>query len=57
LTGVRTFLEIDHIVPFAEGGRTELANLWRTCSHHHHLKTYFGRRVVETPEGRDLVPP
>jgi Domain of unknown function (DUF222)/HNH endonuclease len=51
------FLEIDHIVPLADGGRTELANLWRPCSHHHHLKTYFGWRVVETPEGKDLVPP
>jgi Domain of unknown function (DUF222)/HNH endonuclease len=51
------FLEIDHIVPLVEGGRTELANLWRPCSHHHHLKTYFGWRVIETPEGRDLVPP
>jgi Domain of unknown function (DUF222)/HNH endonuclease len=51
------FLEIDHVVPLAEGGRTELANLWRACSHHHHLKTYFGWRVVDTPEGRDLVPP
>jgi Domain of unknown function (DUF222)/HNH endonuclease len=51
------FLEIDHIVPIVEGGRTELANTWRICSHHHHLKTYFGWRVVDTPEGRDLVPP
>ena len=51
------FLEIDHIVPLAEGGRTELANLWRPCSHHHYLKTYCGWKVVETPEGLDLVPP
>jgi Domain of unknown function (DUF222)/HNH endonuclease len=51
------FLEIDHIVPLAEGGRTELANAWRICSHHHHLKTYFGWRVVEIAEGLDLVPP
>lgn len=51
------FLEIDHIVPLAEGGRSELANLWRPCSHHHVLKTYFGWRVVKTPEGLDLVPP
>jgi 5-methylcytosine-specific restriction endonuclease McrA len=50
-------LEIDHIVPIAEGGRTEITNAWRICSHHHHLKTYFGWRVVDTPEGRDLVPP
>jgi hypothetical protein len=51
------FLEIDHIIPLAEGGRTELTNTWRICSHHHHLKTYFGWRVIDTPEGRDLVPP
>src|SRR5206468_8732792 len=51
------FLEIDHIVPLAEGGHTELANLWRLCSHHHDLKTYFGWRVIEPPAGRDLVPP
>jgi Domain of unknown function (DUF222)/HNH endonuclease len=51
------FLEIDHIVPLAEGGRTELANLWRPCSHHHDLKTYFGWRVVGENGDRDLVPP
>ena len=51
------FLEIDHIVPLAKGGHTELANLWRLCPHHHNLKTYLGWRVVETPAGRDLVPP
>jgi hypothetical protein len=43
------FLEIDHIVPLSEGGRTELANLWRPCSHHHVLKTYFGWKVVGEP--------
>jgi len=51
------FLEIDHIVPLAEGGRTELANLWRPCSHHHDLKTYFGWKVVSENGDRDLVPP
>jgi 5-methylcytosine-specific restriction endonuclease McrA len=51
------FLEIDHIVPLAEGGRTELANLWRPCSHHYDLKTYFGWRVVGENGDRDLVPP
>jgi hypothetical protein len=50
-------LEIDHIVPLAEGGRTELANLWRPCSHHHDLKTYFGWTVVGQNGDRDLVPP
>jgi hypothetical protein len=51
------FLEIDHIVPLAEGGHTELANLWRLCPHHHDLKTYFGWRVIGEPGNWDLVPP
>jgi hypothetical protein len=51
------FLEIDHIVPLAEGGRTELSNLWRPCKHHHHLKTYFGWKVVRVNGELDLVPP
>jgi 5-methylcytosine-specific restriction endonuclease McrA len=51
------FLEIDHIVPLAEGGHTELANLWRLCPHHHALKTYRGWRVIDENGNRDLVPP
>ena len=51
------FLEVDHVVPIAEGGRTELANAWRICPHHHHLKTYFGWKVVGEPCNWDLVPP
>jgi Domain of unknown function (DUF222)/HNH endonuclease len=51
------FLEIDHVVPVAEGGRTEIDNLWRLCSHHHALKTYRGWRVVGQNGDRDLVPP
>jgi 5-methylcytosine-specific restriction endonuclease McrA len=51
------FLEIDHVVPLAEHGCTELENLWRLCSHHHRLKTYAGWRVVGQNGDRDLVPP
>ena len=51
------FLEIDHIEPLAKGGRTELANLWRPCSHHHALKTYAGWKVVRINGELDLVPP
>jgi len=51
------FLEIDHIIPLAEGGRTEIDNLWRPCSHHHALKTYAGWKVVPVDGGLDLVPP
>jgi hypothetical protein len=51
------FLEIDHVIPIAEGGRTELANAWRICSHHHALKTYAGWKVVRVNGELDLVPP
>jgi hypothetical protein len=33
-------LEIDHLIPLAEGGPTELDNLALLCHHHHFLKTY-----------------
>ena len=51
------FLEIDHVVPLADHGCTELANLWRLCSYHHRLKTYSGWTVNGTNGARDLVPP
>ncbi|HUF83428.1 MAG TPA: DUF222 domain-containing protein [Acidimicrobiia bacterium] len=51
------FLEIDHVVPLEAGGRTEVANTWRICGHHDHLKTYAGWKVVGEPGEWDLVPP
>jgi hypothetical protein len=51
------FLEIDHIVPIEDGGETNIHNAWRICSHHHHLKTYCGWRVIGEPGNWDLVPP
>jgi len=43
-------LEIDHrIIPFAEGGPTELANLARICHHHHFLKTHEGYSLEGGP--------
>ena len=51
------FLEIDHVVPIGDGGRTELENTWRICPHHHRLKTYLGWTVIGEPGNRDLVPP
>jgi hypothetical protein len=50
-------LEIDHVVAVDDGGRTEKANLWRLCRHHHQLKTYRGWRVVGPPGARTLVAP
>ncbi|HUF83720.1 MAG TPA: HNH endonuclease signature motif containing protein, partial [Acidimicrobiia bacterium] len=51
------FLEIDHLRPLEAGGLTELANTWRICPHHPHLKTYDGWVVVGEPGNWDLVPP
>ena len=51
------FLQIDHVVPLAEGGETSIRNAWRICPHHHFLKTYFCWKVVGEPGNWDLVPP
>jgi 5-methylcytosine-specific restriction endonuclease McrA len=41
----REHLEIDHLVPFADGGEVSLANLARLCHWHHYLKTHHGHRL------------
>ena len=46
--GVPFGLEIDHVVPFAQGGPTELRNLALLCHHHHYLKTYEGWTLEQT---------
>ena len=45
-------LEIDHIIPFADGGPTTLDNLALLCHHHHFLKTYEGWTLerIDPPE-------
>jgi hypothetical protein len=40
--GATRFLEIDHLVPFAEGGPTTISNLARLCTFHHGQKTNEG---------------
>ena len=44
-------LEIDHIVPFAEGGPASLENLVRLCKRHHLQKTHDGYRLVKREQG------
>ena len=46
-------LEMDHIVPFAEGGAASLENLVRLCKRHHLQKTHDGYRLIkiEASEG------
>jgi hypothetical protein len=51
--GIASGLEIDHLVPFAQGGPTSIDNLQRLCKHHHRLKT-TGRATLtrwETTDG------
>ena len=44
-----TGLEIDHIVPFGDGGSTSLENLARLCRFHHGEKTHRGWRLGGRP--------
>jgi hypothetical protein len=46
---MRTGLEIDHIVPLADGGPTRLNNLARLCRFHHGEKTHRGWRLGGRP--------
>ena len=52
----RKGLEIDHLVPFAEGGPTTLDNLARACRFHHYLKTHHGWRARGNARGVDVGP-
>jgi hypothetical protein len=42
---VRTDLEIDHVVPYSQGGVASLENLVRLCHWHHYLKTHHRYRI------------
>ncbi len=42
-------LEIDHVTPFALGGRTALENLARLCRWHHAQKTHHGWKLLGRP--------
>lgn len=48
-------LEIDHNIPVAEGGRTELENLGRLCHHDHDRKTRHDLRRYGPPGQQRLV--
>ncbi len=52
----RKGLEIDHIVPFAEGGPTKLDNLARLCHWHHRQKSLGDWRIEGTPGDWRWVP-
>jgi len=47
----RDHLEIDHLIPFADGGEASMANLARLCHWHHYLKTHHGHRLERGDSG------
>lgn len=43
--------DLDHVVPFDQGGPTTATNLQALCRHHHRAKTHGGFTVTMTPGG------
>ncbi len=54
---MRDRLEIDHVMPFAEGGPSTLDNLARACHFHHYLKTHHGWVLGGRPGAWTWDPP
>jgi hypothetical protein len=49
--------DIDHLIPYADGGRTEPENLISLCRFHHRLKTFGGWQPAPIPAGpADIAP-
>jgi hypothetical protein len=47
--------DIDHTVPFAEGGRTHASNLKCYCRTHHLVKTFWGWHDQQLPDGTVIL--
>ncbi|WP_211286633.1 HNH endonuclease signature motif containing protein, partial [Pseudonocardia autotrophica] len=47
----RPIRDLDHLVPWADGGMTDAANLHGLCLHHHKLKDAPGWQVVAGEDG------
>jgi hypothetical protein len=45
------YCDIDHTIPFADGGPTHPSNLKCVCRKHHLLKTFWGWRDKQLPDG------
>lgn len=45
------FSDIDHAIPWDEGGTTSLANLGLLCRRHHRLKTHGGWKISSNSDG------
>jgi Domain of unknown function (DUF222) len=46
-----THCDLDHTIPHAEGGPTHASNLKCLCRHHHLIKTFWGWRDQQLPDG------
>ena len=46
-----TECDLDHTVPYAQGGRTHASNIKCLCRFHHILKTFWGWRDQQLPDG------
>lgn len=45
------YCDVDHTIPYAEGGSTHPSNLKCLCRKHHLLKTFWGWRDKQLPDG------
>lgn len=43
--------DIDHAIPWDEGGKTSPENLGALCRRHHRLKTHGGWKILSNPDG------
>ncbi len=43
--------DVDHTIPYAEGGPTHASNLKCLCRQHHLIKTFWGWRDQQLPDG------
>jgi hypothetical protein len=46
-----TRCDLDHTIPYADGGPTHASNLKTLCRRHHLLKTFWGWRDRQLPDG------
>jgi hypothetical protein len=46
-----THCDVDHTIPYADGGATHASNLKCLCRFHHLMKTFWGWRDQQLPDG------
>lgn len=47
--------QLDHRVPYGQGGKTEAANLFCLCAHHHNCKTDRTAFYIPDPVSKEIV--